>query len=383
MNNIKVITIFSLGDPRDAKTWSNVPHFLIRELERNNNLVVNAINIKPNKFLSGFWNKFILKIIRLFLKRSTVTFERTPFFHIIVQRKIKKIVKKYQDTDLFISTSFSYHPEKVSKNQKVALFCDWTYEYYLQFFLNKKIDFFEKYEILNQLKMIESSDITIVLFPDVNNYMNEKYFGSNIRYIGNVVNSEPYQINDLTIQKKYKEKNVLFIGGPKYISGLICLIESLNEININFGVLYIIGISESLLKTKYKKKLLFRVFFLGYLDKSVSSQKKIYYNIVNKSYIIVNTTPKWSSFSATLDAMYHGTPPIVSAYRSFIETFGQEINFGIYSENRVDSLKRDLNSMFTLTFDEYKEKAVASTIVTSNFTWEKFTKNFLNTVEKC
>lgn len=372
------ITTFTYGDPSLLTTWSNVPYFLTKTLEEKN-FIVNKVNVEPNKFVQNIWNKIFFKIIKLFLPDSTYDYQRTPFFRISVKRKMKAAVKEYPNTNLFLSVSFSYHP-KYFTTKPVIMFCDWTYDYYLEHFKKRNPDLFEKQEIRNQHNLQCSVDEMVVLFPDVANFIKNKGFCHNVRYLGNVINSPIMKMDDKQILRKSRRKSILFIGLPKYMPGLRVLVSAVQNINRKEKLiqLNVIGIDESQIDFSFDNS----VHFWGYLDKSNREELRLYYNLVDNAMLFVNTTPEWSSFSATLDAMYHYTPVIVSKYRSFEQTFGTNINFGFYCANTSKKVEEKIQTIIEMNDYEYISLAKKARRVVEPFSWSNYVDKLLNSVKE-
>lgn len=376
----QVITVFTDGDSSELSTWSNVPYFLTKTLE-NKGFIVHRVNVGVHPKISLFFNKFITKLIKLiYNKKSEYYFNRTILYEYIVQKKMKKAVKKYKDTNLFISTSFSFTPWKYTEAKKV-LFCDWTIDYYYKYFLNREPDRLEQLSINRQNKHIENSNLVISLFPNVTDFMKEKYEQQkNIHYLGNVINSELTLNKEEVLNCKKNSNSILFIGGLKYLEGAKCLIRAFKIIKRVYPSLNlnIIGISKD-----HFDSLPEGVNCYGYMDKSNPMDNDLYYSLIRDGKVIVNTTPKWAAFSATVEAMYWFTPVITTPYNSFIETFGKQIEFGYYCEkNDFNMLSDYILGIFRLDNDNYLKLCKESNRVVQKFTWDNYVNNILNTIEK-
>lgn len=365
---IKEVTVFSYGDSKSLKTWSNVPYFFTTTIEQKG-IRVNRVNMKPNRYLNGFWNKVILKLIQLGFKDTTYTFERTMFYRWYTHFKMKKAVQKYPNTDAFISISFSYHPKKYT-DKPVLMFCDWTYQYYFKYFEKRNPDILEQQEINNQHMLQKNVDKMIVLFPDVARYIEANEYTHNVYYLGNVVNSFPISMNNVEINKKLANQHLVFIGTKKYMEGLVAIVATFKKLKLAFPnvKLDIIGMTAK----EFKDTVPIDVKFHGYLDKSDAIQNHKYYEIVNNATLFVNTTPGWSAFSGSLDVMYHFTPVLISKYKSFEETFGEQLDFGYYCENTVDALYTSISAVFNMDKGSYENLAINAREKVTPFSWEVY-----------
>lgn len=372
------ITVYSYGDANSKKTWSNVPYFLTKTFE-NKGYIVNKVNTQPNKIISRIWNALVLRVIKIFIKDSTYTYDRTPFYRSYVKRLMKKTVNKYNNTDIFISISFSYHPKEFT-SRKVFMFCDWTYDYYFEHFKKRTPDFFERQEITNQHELQKSVDGMFVLFPDVAKYVSQQAFCKNVYYLGNVINSEKYEMTSDTLVRKNKNKNIVFIGSIKYIEGLKVLVETIENLSKKYSDirLDVIGITEKQFNFDENTN----IHFWGYLNKSFDEDNKTYYDIVNNARVFVNTTPEWASFSAILDVMYHYTPIITSRYRSFEQTFGREINFGSYCENDKMQLENKIEEVIKMDSSQYESICKNARKAVSPFSWDKYVDKMISKIDK-
>lgn len=264
-------------------------------------------------------------------------------------------------------------------NNPGLMFCDWSYDYYFNHFLNREPDRLEKQEIMNQERLQKTADGMIVLFPDVADYLVSKYHFQNIYYIGNVVNSEPVDYNTIDVRTKFNGNNVVFIGSKKYREGLVELLKAIALDKKSFiSKVYVIGMVEADIPVELRGD---KVEFLGYLDKTKPNQYECYYHAVNNSKIFINTTPEWAAFSATLDCMYRGTPVITSKYRSFENTFGKELNFGSYSSNNPKEIADHISSIMELDEQEYFRLSLNARRAVEPFSWSNYTNKILQIVD--
>lgn len=365
------VTVFTYGDSKSLATWSNVPYFLTESLERRG-LRVNRVNMRPPRLIERFWDRVIWRLIRIFLPHSTYIFNRTPFYRLIAARRMKKAVREFPQTDLFIAISFSFHPKKYT-SKPVLMFMDWSYAYFLDHFQHHQPDFLEKQELRNQINLQKTADAMLVLFPDACNYIKKQGYAKNVFYLGNVVNSEPYEPTNDAIQKKYADNNIVFIGTAKYLPGLKALLKALLSLNPDdYGKLSIIGMKREEVPAELLSP---KTEVLGYLNKSDEAQRDVYYRTVNEAKLFVNTTPEWAAFSATLDVMYHQTPVITSKYRSFVQTFGEQLNFGCYSPNDSSVLAEKIRKVLALQYSDYQELAKNAAAAVEPFSWDQYTSN--------
>jgi glycosyltransferase involved in cell wall biosynthesis len=193
--------------------------------------------------------------------------------------------------------------------------------------------------------VIEEAGLVFPLFPSAAKYMKSRYKNRNIHYLGNVINSAEENNEVEILELKKTSKSIVFIGSTKYAEGARSLINAFEEFKKEYPdvELDLIGISAAFWGQPLPKG----VVCHGYLDKDNAGERKQYYRLIDKAKVLVNTTPKWGAFSSALEAMYRYTPVIVAPYPDFVDTFGQEIDFGFYCpNNKVDGIVSALRTVF-------------------------------------
>ncbi len=333
---IKEIIYFGYGDSTKASTWSNVPYLLTTTLQKKG-IKIRRIDISPNRYISKAWKVLEKIFISPFYPGEVYTFDRTPLFKQLTERKIRKAVKKYSSADYCIFTCFDFYNK--FNDIPTLLFCDWTYDILIIDRLKRKPYPFESRYSRQQGEAINSAKCVISLFPVCAETMKKKYPSANIHYLGtNVINSlyEGKLDGDFVVKQKDKSEEILFIGGKKYLDGAKKLVEAFKrfvQTHPNAG-LHLIG-----LKKEYFSSLPHNVICHGYLQKDKEGDKELYYKLLLNAKVIVNPSPLWAGYSSTIEAMFFYTPVIVSPYKDFVDEFGKDIPFGIYNnEYTADSV---------------------------------------------
>lgn len=370
----KEIIVATMGDANSVDTWSNVPYFFTKTLEKKG-YIVHRVNIEPNsailKIAAKIFDKLYITLFNPEKKSSVYNFTRTTLAYNVVNKKIREAVKQYPNTELIISTNLSHSGSSVS-NIKSLMFGDWTISHIIEKRLEREPNFWEKRSIKKQDEEIRKSNYNVVLFPDVYEYMKEYYKTDNIYYLGNVINSEIIDVDiDSLYKNRRKSNTLLFIGRKAYISSaksLIKAVEMLNKDKVdNFYRVKLIGMTEDDFEEKSEY-----VEYMGYLSKGDADQKKKYYDSVLNSLAVINTTEKWSGASSMIECMYYGTPVITSPYEAFVETFGEDINFGYYSSNKPEDIKGFIESLGTMPEEEYRQICKNSNEAVKDFTWDNY-----------
>lgn len=354
--NISEIVIFSYGDGYKSSTWSNIPYFLIKTLE-NKGYTVRNINLERKKSLiSIIYSVYYIILCKIKKKKLYITFDRTRIYDFYANRIMKKTVKLYPNAKCFISTSFSFNPYKYT-NKPCLMLCDWDIEYSIIKISGREVDRMELSCIKRQKKYLLNSNLNITLFKDVEDYYKDKEI--NMKCIGNVINLPDENIEDSDLIKKFESNHVLFIGKEKYSQGLDALIKSLDFLNRDITI-DVIGMNR---KNQNKS-----VNYYGYLNKDIETEYRLYIDLIKNSKIIINTNEIWAGFSSIIECMSCYTPVIISKFDTFIDMFGLNINFGFYSDNKLEMIASNIEKIFNLSFNDYKLLAYEAHKKTKNFT---------------
>ncbi|MBZ9616150.1 glycosyltransferase [Clostridium estertheticum] len=370
----KEILVFTQGDSSLVKTWSNVPYFFTTTLEKKG-YIVHRINTERFKFLT----RCINKTMRVVFKSVTIDVHTMNIYRKFVNKSMKKAISKYPNSDLIISTDFNYSGAQITNKIPSLVYCDWTYEYLITQIQNRKPNIIERRTIALQNKQVEISTYVIALFPRVCEYMRNIYKNKNIYYIGNVINSDLYDVKETIIDDKLTSSLIVFIGGYKYKAAAEALIKAIKLYNINNDrnvVLNIIGMKQTGFEDNEFTK------WHGYLDKNNSNQKKLYYDIIRKSKICINTYEQWSGFSSLVEAMYFYTPIITFPFGEMVETFGEKIKFGYYCKKNDASLIFEyISKIFNQDTKEYINMCLDAHKKVEDFTWDRYIDKLLGIVE--
>lgn len=381
VDEIKEITLFcEQGDSAKISTWSNVPYFLAKTLEERG-VKLNRVNLNPgsNRFHKAFyklWNVFAKGVFR----NKYYTYRRSGIYYFLIERRIRKALKQFPNADLCLFTTYNFSSSDFS-DKPVLLFNDWTADYDARHF--KGIDpatlpYHQRKFIKRQAHCIEAADTVVSLFPGMAADMARVYKNKNINYVGNVVNSL-YEADPTSIEEKKKGCDILFVGKKHYLKGAHELLEAfarLREVRPE-ARLHIIG-----MKAKKLGVLPEGAVCYGYLDKGNPQACETYYELMRKCRLFINTTPKWGAFSASVEAMYHYMPVIITPYSEFVNTFGNEIDFGVYHSETAgaEALCREMLEM--LDNRNFESMANAAHTAVADFKWDIFVGNMLKTLER-
>ncbi|RZK42353.1 MAG: glycosyltransferase family 1 protein [Hymenobacter sp.] len=374
MKKLKEVSVFTDGDSSQISTWSNVPFFLTETL-LSKGIKVNRIDISPTRNWESLFYKTSYRILSRINKQTSYSYLRSLTHFINTKKKIATAVKKHPNSDanIFITCSFS---SKSFSNKPVILFFDWTYSYDIEYFAGRNPDFFERQAIKREDAQIMSADLLFPLFPSITEYMRNRYLGKQIFYLGNVINSL-YTVSADDIATKSNSNSLLFVGSIKYIAGARSLLAAFELLKVAYPAitLDIIGIKQSDFSAVPAG-----ITCHGYLDKGNDKERELYYNIFRKASVFINTTPKWGAFSASIEAMYFYTPVIITPYKEFLTTFGENINFGYYCEENDATLIKN-RIVDILESKSYKQLCFNANSAVKDFTWDAYVDKMVEKIE--
>ena len=379
---ITEIIAFSAGDSNSYKTWSNIPYFLLRTLEEKG-VIVHRVNIQledDNLFVKkilNILNGAIRKLGRIGHPQRTVlcTLDRTKIYRKLVQIKIKKAIDTWSNSQILLCFDYSNIYRSNTSEKIYTMFCDWTIEYEIEEHQKRKAILLERNMIKKQEEAMSKADLIISLFPNVTEKLKLRFGDSKVKYLGNVINSDKCDSSS-ALDAHLNSNHILFIGRKAYKQGAISLIKAIQKYNqIKNKKIFIdiigmkpddVGINDN------------NISYYGYLNKQVSTQKDIYYNLISKAKCIVNTTENWMGASSIIEAMYWQTPVIINPTSDIIKTFGNNIEFGFYCyRNDPNEILKYIDKIMSLSDDEYILMCKNARKSVSNFTWEAYTERLM------
>ena len=374
---IKELILITIGNPYLLETWSGVPYFLTKEL-RNRDIIVNVIDLEPNRYIKILYNVIILPLTSLFVKNGELSIYRSIFFRIYQKITFKRKLKKYNNADAIIG--LSYNLMIPSNGKPIVLLSDWPFSYTLE---KKGITpgFYQRTHIKWDINCLKNATHIISIFPTCSQYINKIIEENKAISLGvNVINNKSAEPDERIIENKSKHKRIVFIGRLHYLEGLLILLQSYKELKEIHPELCIdiIGMNKSDIEGQ-NIELHEGVNFWGYLDKGNNEECEKYYNILNNASLYVNTTPGWVGYTSMIEAMYFYTPVIVYPCKEFIDEFGVNINFGRYCDNR-----KDLANIITNIYvdnNEFRKLCINAHNRVSEYTWENYVNRLLNTIE--
>ena len=363
--------VFTIGDSRKPSTWSNVPYFFTRTLERQG-YCVQRVNIAPSRFLQLLFDLPWKAFCRLIDRQTRFTYLRSRFNRRITIAKINRALKRYPDGHcIFMTFSFGPPPDR-----PYTLFCDQTFAQHIAYFDERQPDELEIPTIVEERKNLKNASFIIALFPELAQSLRGQH-GNKVKYYGNVVNIDSMEVNaDAVLKRKRSTNEIVFIGNRKYKEGLERLAEAvhiMNQDHLPQVTVNVIGMDRSDLPSAPAN-----MKFHGYLDKGDPRQMQIYLDILERSRLFVNPNPKWAAFSASCEALYLYTPVVIFPYGEFEHTFGDTNNLGhALSSTRPASIAEAITAL--IQDDElWTKKATAAHEATKAMTWDNYVHSYLS-----
>lgn len=365
------IYLCTTAPSKNYKSWSNIPYLLHKNLEKRGYAVENYVMKEVEPFKTVF--NLPIRVLKKYFKLETTYFYlRTPihFFCTYLYSHWIGLISSRQDA--MVVQGFSY-PLHNGKNKQIVL-GDWPSEYLFEKFLKRQPTSLERKSINRENAVIEAADAVITLFPNVREYMRQKYKNPNIYCFGNVVNVDDDVVLPADIRERKSGSNrFLFVGQPFYLQGALELITAarkLRQQGIDCEV-DIIGIDPSLIGLEYDW-----LKVHGYLDKEKPDEKRKYYELLSNARLFVNTTPGWSGFQALLEAMYFHNPIVarpnecLDSYFSDLKTVAHILEEGgpnlefVLAESMTDGTR-------------YQSMSDAARSAVKSSTWNNFTDELI------
>lgn len=368
MREIKEVIVYSNGDSNDLSTWSNVPYFFCRELEKRG-IKVDRVNIHVDKgsVLSVFfrlYSKLKKKIIEFKKKNGTMyRYNKSDYYYSRVMKKMKEGRKRYSEADAEIAFDLMNNNKS---DIPFVMIGDWTIEYRLKNKYHREADKHEKKLIDKQYDNLSRADMAVSIFPGCSELMKEHL--SNVFYFGHVVNSMNEYVPD---KNKYKSERVLFIGKEKYKEGLNKLIKVVKKYNGEFNKsvrISVIGMKESDVNSEDVCD------FFGYLNKTNEKERELYYRLIGEAKLMANVTSDWNGVSSLFEALYHGTPILVSRNRELELLIGEK-DYCRFCDNDDELYS---NFMSLMNGDDYNKISQAAHEFGEMYRWNKFMDKFLD-----
>jgi len=339
---------------------------LHKNLENRGFTVENYVlrEVEPLKTLFNFPVRLLNKFFKL---GTTYFYVRTPihFFCTYIYSIWIGLLSTKQDVMLI--QGFSY-PLRNRKNRLIII-GDWPSEYLFEKFLKREPSWLERNSIDRENTVIEAADAVITLFPNVHEYMLQKYKNKKIYCFGNVVNvDDNVQVPADIRRRKLNSRNFLFVGQPFYLSGALELIAAARNLRQRGVDCYvdIVGIDPKLVAHEYDW-----LKVHGYLDKERSSDKLKYFELLANARLFVNTTPGWSGFQALLEGMYFHNPIVVRPNEALVSYFPNLTSVAYILEDGMTNLESLLYESINNDLG-YQQISDAAKEAVESSSWNKF-----------
>lgn len=380
MKDIKEIIVYTNGDSNDITTWSNVPYFFTKELEKRN-IKVDRVNINYNykSSVTAFVYFYLIKVIRTFItlikgSKPKLKFQYTNYYKRQIEKIMNESMKKYSNADLQLIFSLSY---SLNNNLKpLVMFGDWTIEYRLKNRQKREPSAYEKKLIKEQYETLNKASAIVTIMPNSKVLM-EKNSNKKVFYFGTGINS---MINYSANTAKYDSNLILFSGRKKeYFDGLIRLIKVVNYCNDSFNRDYkinVIGMNREDVTNIDTKNCSFH----GYLRKDDEKQCKEYYKLINNSKLLVNINNGWNGISTLLEVLYHGTPIMISRNNEVESVIGLDNEYCEYIDDDEDiiSIAKKLDDYMMMNRETYNEICKKAHESVKGQEWSTIVDRFLN-----
>lgn len=374
------ITFLYNGDSSNINEWSNLP-FFITETFKERGDEINRVNMHI-RYIGILYDFFVTSFVKRFVSPNTsYNFLRSRLRGYLIDRKLKKVVNEYPETDIFFCISDNFNPYKYSK-AKCIMLCDWTYEFEILHDKRKSIDKWEKYFCEKQKQMMENAYSNIVTRDECrhfikNNHKNIQLFDKHI----DVVNCVSKNVCATAVNKKKTSNKIVFIGAKRYIGGAIALVKCVRD-NLEQFIdkeVYFIGIEKEDIDPELLRHTDDRCVFCGYLNKAKKEDRECYYNLMLESKICINTNEGFVSIAGLMEACYLYNPIIVSKNYQTVSCYGEHISCGFYADNTPQDILEKINTIYEMEESDYCSLCNRSHELFSDKTWKTVVSEWVKT----
>lgn len=123
------------------------------------------------------------------------------------------------------------------------------------------------------------------------------------------------------------------------------------------------------------------IYCYGCLRKNVKKERDLYYSLLHSCKVFVYPAQQWGGYSSSIEAMFYGSPIIVSPYDDFVCEFGKNINFGRYTCDR-EELHETIRSIIDTDKNKYKDLCFNAYKRVSDYTWSNYVNDFLKSLKE-
>jgi glycosyltransferase involved in cell wall biosynthesis len=326
---IQKVILCADGDSRSIDFWSNIPFLLAEELDRRGIELVR-LNLAQPFWIKRLWRYTLGPRHKLRHWHTSFEFYRSRSNHWLTTRRLNRAIRRHAvPGTILINLSISSAPTRSSI--PVVLLSDWSYHHYITARLGRQPDRAERGTISRDAATMARASLVVLLFPESAARLQREIPAGRFRFLGHVINDHPLAQPppaEPPSANHHRPWRLLFIGRLRYREGLDRLLASLQLLPADLPVqLDVIGIDAT--EVSDLPSPLHPVHLHGYLSKAESSQRQLYYHLLNQADLIVNASERWGGFSATVEAMHRRTAVITPPYSEFTAIFGNAIPFGL------------------------------------------------------
>lgn len=375
------IALIAVGDPCRSTTWSGVPSNLVRELEQEGHEVF-PLDISADfawHWCGVVFNRVLRKIYKPWQR---VHFCNTKFALWLSRRWLKREIKRIDGVDIVFSTSFSVDLRRTGVPS--VMLHDWTEGYGIIRSGAATLNICETRSEQNQLDLITSCDLVVVLYPKSMEYLAGmcKGHSDRIKYICNPVNALP--LTEAYLAERMarcsvasEEVHLLVVGGAWYQQNVEYVIQAADQLCNDNIVVDVVGRNSAATRPKYCK-----VVFHGYLNKDNEEEHQKYDSLFMNAKCLINIRLGWGAGSSAAEAMYKCVPVIIGKYPDIESMYGEaEGRFGLYCRpGDVDDLAAQLRKLLSMPPPMYIKLCQSAHEITKNDTYQNLVSSILANV---
>lgn len=300
------ITVISIEDPKDKRTWSGTTSHMYEALK---NMGVEVDTITLRNWFTKFYTCYARFIYKFIKRQSIANFETTKIGAKYWGKRVDRLINKQsKKSDCYFCPAGASIIALSSSNVKFIYVPDATYKIMNNYYYSE-VD--KKSENMgNKIDQLAIEKATKIIVPSkwtynsvINDYSQSKKKVSLIHFGSNM----PFQ---KTMNRSLYNKdviNLLLVGGNWKRKGIDIALETLTELNRNSTKKYILTIIGLKSSKEFNQK---NVIFKGKLNKNNKDELKMLQNSYKKADIFFLPTQAEAAGIVFAEAAMYGLPTV-------------------------------------------------------------------------
>jgi len=282
------INLFTFGDSADISTWSNLPYFFSKALLARG-VRLNRIDLYPTEDqVFRVYRAFIGRCARIASRLGinlNVEPYRDPVLIVLINRKIKREIRKHPRADTNVFLTFSFSSYRWSRTPAVH-YCDETYAHFIKD-TGRLTNWKDRYLIAREDNILANASWIFTTGQECAEFIRWRHPSKRVQKLPSGINLDDITTDgaDKILAEKRRNKSILFIGMGKWKRGIDLLIEAFTHFNRKNGeayTLHIVGLPPEAAKEAGPN-----IRGYGYLNKHDPRQFATYLHLLKTARLFV------------------------------------------------------------------------------------------------